>query len=420
MAENESNEGKDFALNEVIKEAFKNKQEADKKQEETFLNPVLQIGETAVELDIKKDDKDSLYKMHILGVHVLTLDENNELQFEQGWEENLSSRIKECSGMISEKDGKDLIENLKQIDKELQKEREEQAKDEAQKDEEDLSEDEEEKQEDEPEEEIEEDEEEKQGNKENIKNSKNWQEMDMDREFTDTDTLRKWTKDVLGESPKKLYRHQTGPHDFEYVGEYDDGEYKTLNLSTDLEGKNTTQEVYILKEDGTVEKDEVDSLLLTKDGTYGIATKVPDSGSTDMTKSFSVTRTKDGRYVATQLIERNGQNRDPKLPGKEIGDRTKSVYQKEEFLDQKDEMENSDMEIADDGITVEEIGLYEYFKKKGYNDPEIDRMIKDMEENEMSAEEAEAKEKDLQKRERDDDDGQKTPWGDAEGRRSRW
>ena len=418
--EDESMEGKDIALNEVVKEAFKKKQEADQKGEENYVNPTLMIGESIFEMDIKKDEKEGKYKMHILGIHILSLDEKNELKFEDSWEDNLTKRIGELEGMVSEKDGKDLIESLKQMDKQLEEDKDEQQeRSSVQKDEEDLSEDKEEQ------EELEEQEKAEDGNEKevNTKNSKYWQEMDLDREFTDSDTLRKWTKDVLGESPKKLYRHQTGPHDFEYVGEYDGGELRPLNLSTDLEGKNTTQEIYILKEDGTVEKDEVDSLMLTKDGTYGIATKIPDSGTTDMTKSFSVSRTKDGKYLATQLIERSGQNRDPKLPGKEVGDRTKSVYDKEKFLDQKDEIEKSGMEIADDGISVGEIGLYEYFKEKGYKDPEIDRMIKDMEENEISADEAESKEKDAQKRERereDEDDGQKTPWGDAEGRRSRW
>lgn len=143
MAENEGMEGKDLALNEVLKEAFKQKMEADQKGEGNFVNPVLQIGGTTFELEVKQDEKDSKYKMHILGVHILTLDENNELQFNDGWEEALSSRIKECGDMISEQDGKDLIENLKQMDKEIQKENEQKA--EEQKDEEDLSDDIEEK-----------------------------------------------------------------------------------------------------------------------------------------------------------------------------------------------------------------------------------------------------------------------------------
>lgn len=130
MEENDAMEGKDLALNEVIKDAFESKKESDLKGEENFVNPVLQIGETSFEIDIKRDDKDNRYKMHILGVHILTLDENNELQFEQGWEETLSNRIKECGDMISEKDGKDLIENLKQVDKELHKQKEEEQKDE--------------------------------------------------------------------------------------------------------------------------------------------------------------------------------------------------------------------------------------------------------------------------------------------------
>ena len=154
--EDESMEGKDFALNEVVKEAFKKRQEADQKGEENYVNPVLMIGESMFEMDVNKDEKEGTYKMHILGIHILTLDENNELKFEEGWEENLTNRIKECNGLISEKDGEDLIENLKQMDKQI-----EQEKDEKEKDEEDLSDDMEEEQEEEEEEEQEEDKEKK-------------------------------------------------------------------------------------------------------------------------------------------------------------------------------------------------------------------------------------------------------------------
>lgn len=408
MEENDTMEGKDLALNEVIKEAFKQKIDADKKEEENFVNPVLQIGGTSFELEVKRDEKDNKYKMHILGVHILTLDENNELQFNDEWEKELSSRIKEYGDMIDEQDGKDLIESLKQIDKEIQEKNEQKA--EKEKDEKDLSEDLEEKEEDSKEEEPKKEEENKKKNNDSAK----WQEMDLDREFSNSDTLRVWIKDVLGVAPNKVYRKQTGPHDFEYVAETN-GEYEPLDLSTDQEGKNTMQQVYIVKEDGTLELDEVDSLLLTKDGNYGIATKVPDGIATDVTKSFEVKRTKDGKYVATQLIEKTGPYRDANQAGKEIADRDRSIYDIEEDLDEVENAENSDMEIAEDGVTVEEIDIIQELKKEGYKDKEIDNIIKRIQENDMSLEDS----KKIEDRNRDEDN-QKTPWGDAESRRSRW
>ena len=247
--------------------------------------------------------------------------------------------------------------------------------------------------------------------------SKHWQEMDLDREFTDSENFGEWIRGTLHVHPDRVYRRQKGPHDFEYIAE-NNGEYTPLELSTDLEGENTRQEIYIVKEDGTLELDEVDSLLLTKDGNYGVATKVPDGVSTDMTKSFSVTRTKDGKYLATQLIEKSGQNRDPNLPGKEVGDRYKnSVYDVEEFIEQKEEIEAKEMKFAEDGTTVEEISLYEELKKEGFRDDSIDRIIKDMEENETPLEEAKSKEK---RRGNQRQEGGRGPWDGPANKRDRW
>lgn len=403
MAENDAMEGKKLELAMFEQKMLEALEIAEKQKQDSA---VINNGQLQFEIQIVKEGKK--IKVHAFGEEILTLEDNNfnyNIEGLKGIQEKLANNPEYDYKQFGLPD----IEYLE----ELQKQKEEQQRDEA-----DLSEDMEEKQEEEPEQDKEKKEKQDPEHQKLKRDSKNWQEMDLDREFTDSDSLRKWIKDVLHESPSRLYRRQIGPHDFEYVGEYD-GEYKPLQLTTDLEGKNTTQQIYMVKEDGTLEIDEVDSLLLTKDGNYGIATKVPDGVSAEMTKSYSVTRTKDGKYIATQMIEKSGQNRDPKLPGKAIADRTRSVYDIEDSIEQKDEIDNSGMEIAEDGTTVEEVGLFEYYKKKGYTPDAIDRMIKDIEENEISPEEAEANERDRRNNDRRPEGG-RGPWDGPGTRRDRW
>lgn len=398
MAENDSLEGKSLELHMFEQKILEAIEIAKKQKQDTG---IIENGQMTFEIRIEKIDKK--IKIHAFGEEILTLEEGDKFTYNIDGLKNIQEKLEEDSEFDYSQFGLPDIEYLEE------QEKQEEEKQEEQKDEKDLSEDLEEKEEDSKEEPKKEEE-----NKKKNNDSTKWQEMDLDREFSNSDTLRVWIKDVLGVAPDKVYRKQTGPHDFEYVAETN-GEYEPLDLSTDQEGKNTMQQVYIVKEDGTLELDEVDSLLLTKDGNYGIATKVPDGIATDVTKSFEVKRTKDGKYVATQLIEKTGPYRDANQAGKEIADRDRSIYDIEEDLDEVENAENSDMEIAEDGVTVEEIDIIQELKKEGYKDKEIDNIIKRIQENDMSLEDS----KKIEDRNREEDN-QKTPWGDAESRRSRW
>lgn len=398
MAENDSLEGKSLELHMFEQKILEAIEIAKKQKQDTG---IIENGQMTFEIRIEKIDKK--IKIHAFGEEILTLEEGDKFTYNIDGLKNIQEKLEEDSEFDYSQFGLPDIEYLEE------QEKQEEEKQEEQRDEKDLSEDLEEKKED-SKEEPKKGEEDKKKNNDNAK----WQEMDLDREFSNSDTLRVWIKDVLGVAPDKVYRKQTGPHDFEYVAEIN-GKYEPLELSTDQEGKNTMQQVYIVKEDGTLELEEVDSLLLTKDGNYGIATKVPDGIATDVTKSFEVKRTKDGKYVATQLIEKTGPYRDANQAGKEIADRDRSIYDIEEDLDEVENAENSDMEIAEDGVTVEEIAIIQELKKEGYEDKEIDNIIKRMQENDMSLEDS----KKIEDRNREEDN-QKTPWGDAESRRSRW
>lgn len=407
----EGNVGKDLAIKEKIENVVSKIKNGEILEQEELIIAVKGVG---IPLTVEKDEKEISYKINILGAHILTL-EDEELSFTEGWEEDLKSKTE---GII---DAEDLINELKEMELSLARQKEEQQR--AENEGEERGESNEIGEEEKPE--IEEPEEEKKktgkDDPEQLKlreEKSKWQEIDLDREFTSSDNLRKWIKDVLHVSPSRLYRRQIGPHEFEYMGEYD-GKYKPLELTTDFEGKNTRQQIYIVQDNGEVVMDEVDSLLLTKDGNRGIATKIPDGVSADMTKSFAVTRTKDGKYLATQMIEKTGQNRDPNLPGKDIADRTRSVYDIEDSIETKEEIERNGMKIAQDGVSVDEIGLFEYYKKKGYTPDAIDRMIKDIEENEISPDEAEANEKDRRNNDRRPEGG-RGPWDGPGNRRDRY
>jgi len=77
------------------------------------------------------------------------------------------------------------------------------------------------------------------------------------------------------------------------------------------------------------------------------------------------------------------------------------------------------MAVSKDGVSVDEISLFEYYKKRGYTPDAIDRMIKDIEENEVSLDQAEANEKERRNNDRRPEGG-RGPWDGPGNRRGRY
>lgn len=121
MANNETNENvkeKELSLYEKIKLEIEN---IEKDDEGNILNnPVITVGEETFELEMEKTEENT-YKINILGVHVLTLDENNEFSFSTNWEENLKEQLEKNKETVN---GEDLVESLKEMELELEKEKE--------------------------------------------------------------------------------------------------------------------------------------------------------------------------------------------------------------------------------------------------------------------------------------------------------
>ena len=116
MEENEGMEGKEISLNEKIKKEVESVKQKEMNGEENVISNPITIGGINIQLDIKKDEKDNSYKIHILGVHILTLDENNELSFEQGWENELREKIKNSEDRIN---SEALINELKEMGEQI-------------------------------------------------------------------------------------------------------------------------------------------------------------------------------------------------------------------------------------------------------------------------------------------------------------
>ena len=403
MEENASGESKDLAIQEQIKANFeKIITEIINNMENESATVTIEGSNANISINIQKEKEG--YKLSLLGEEIINIDKNGEFRYNIENLQNLKEKLEDKDRPIAnyEELGLPDIEYLKEI--EMQKD---ENLDEMQKDDKDLSK--ELKDESEKDNEQSKKGEQRKEDKE-IENNEEWQEMDLDREFSDSDNLRVWIKEKLGVSPERLYRRQVGAHDFQYIAETN-GKKETLDLSTDREGKNTTQRVYVVQEDGTLTLEEVDSLLLTKNGNYGIATKVPDGVATDVTKSFEVKRTKDGKYVATRLIEKSGMYRDANEAGKEIADNNKSIYDIEEDIDIAEDVKDKDMNVAKDGVTVNEIDIIKELKKEGWKDREIDRIIKRCQENDISLEESKEEERKI--REKEDEEyvgyGQRRP-----------
>lgn len=241
MAEKETREGKDLALDEKIKMQI---EQAEKDEKGNVVeNPTIEIGNLYVEIDVEKIEKRDAYKIQVLGVHILTLDENNELSFKEGWEDKLREQLNNNDEKVN---GEDLIKSLKEMQLKLEKEKQE--KEENQKDEKDLSDDKEEKEEDEPEEKEEktEDEEKNKIARRHHVNPNQVVHVSMDKRITDNDNfkgLATWAKDYddIYILPGK------DEYSWETVGIDKDGEEQIIN-NKQREGKNP--DVTIKRVDG--------------------------------------------------------------------------------------------------------------------------------------------------------------------------
>lgn len=347
MAENETMEGKEISLNERIKKEVEIVKQREMNGEENVIANPITIGGVNIQLDIKKDEKENSYKIHILGVHILTLDENDELSFKQGWENELREQIKNNEDKIN---GEDLINELKEMELQLEKEKQKEDKrdeeqiDEDEKDEEDLSEDMDEKDEEENgDKEKSEDEAKKQIAKRHNVNPNQIVHVSMDRRITDNDnfpTLAKWAKgynDIYILPGKDEYSWET-------IGINKDGEEEVIN-NRQQEGKNPN--VTIKRVDGK-EITEVRPIAMYEiDNKTSYAVIRDSAGKTQML--YCRQEAGDGKaYWGIQVPEAEGKNI-----------REKSVESRE-FIDSKNNSSYDLSKKADElekGTDLEERGI---------------------------------------------------------------
>ena len=261
--------------------------------------------------------------------------------------------------------------------------------------------------------------------------------MDTRRENTKTETVGMFLSRAFGERDvDELYKVKgRGSHDFKYVIKKSNGTYKTLDLSTKSEGTNTRQKIWLMK-DGKLEEKTVDSLLLK--GRYGIATDMPENVATSNTTSYMVQRLPNGQYLAVEMAQARGINRNTSgnLIQKELMSRSKSRRQMEDTV-QEAELAKQIEPIMKDGIlTTEELELVKKLKEDknmnnsevrmtvdtivslkdmGFSCDEIKPMLENWEKNEIKAVSEKIKKGDISKSEIEEED-QKLPGGGSRNR----
>lgn len=197
-------------------------------------------------------------------------------------------------------------------------------------------------------------------------------EMEIDREFSETENMNMFVKRAWGINSKTIYRIQgKDTHDFKYVAKTTSGKYKEIPLSTKSEGRNSSQNIFVM-ENGTLKEKKVDSLMLK--GNYGIATDLPENIVNQNTRTYLVSRTPKGQYIAIATGQKSGVNRNTSgdVTQKSMMARGKSVYELEDIIEATKIAEQI-YELNKDGkLTTREVEMVKKFKvDRNMNDKEI-------------------------------------------------
>lgn len=190
----------------------------------------------------------------------------------------------------------------------------------------------------------------------------NAHEMEIDREFSESENMRMFVRRAWGITADNIYRVKgKDPHDFKYVAKTTSGKYQEIPLSTQSEGTNSRQNIFVM-ENGKLKEKEVDSLLLR--GRYGIATDLAENVASQNTRTYLVSRTPSGEYIAIAAGQKSGVNRNTsgdELQKKYMG-RGRSVYELEDTIEAAKLAEQIYALNKDGKLTTREVEMVKKFK----------------------------------------------------------
>lgn len=200
-------------------------------------------------------------------------------------------------------------------------------------------------------------------------------EMELDREFSETENMRMFIKRAFGVQAQNAYRVQgKNIHDFKYVVKNSNG-YQTINLSSQNEGKNPTQKILVI-EDGQIKKKDVDSLLIR--GDYAIATDNPDGVLRDNTRTYLTRRTPEGDYIGIAAGQKQGVNRNTSgdKTQKDMMSRANSIYELDDIVEAA-KLASKIFDLTKDGkLTTKEVEMVRRLRTdRGLSDQAIENVI---------------------------------------------
>lgn len=198
--------------------------------------------------------------------------------------------------------------------------------------------------------------------------------MEIDREISTTENMRMFIQRAWGISAQDLYRVRgKDSHSFKYVVKTSNSKepYKEIDLSHNIEGKNSRQKIWVMQ-DGVLKEKTVDSLLIR--GEYGIATDVADGVMSENTRTYLAIRTPRGEYIAIAAGQKSGINRNTTGNSieKDFMSRENSVYDLEDIIKAAQIAEQIYGFNKDGKLTAKEVEFVRRLKvDKNMNDKEV-------------------------------------------------
>lgn len=205
--------------------------------------------------------------------------------------------------------------------------------------------------------------------------------IEIDREFSNNETMRMFLKRVWKIDATELYRVQDGHdmHSCKYVAKTHNSKesLQELDISAYREGHNPKQKVMVF-ENGEIKEKTFDNLMLK--GNYGIAYDFQDSVMSGHNKSYLVSRVPgvpgghgEG-YLAIPLEEKSGVNRNLKsdMEQKNAMSKTETIWDIEELIRSAQLAEKIGALTKDKKLTTGEVSMVRELRQDlNLNDEEV-------------------------------------------------
>ena len=191
------------------------------------------------------------------------------------------------------------------------------------------------------------------------------------REITDGENLSLMFHRMFGERTHEIYRvrDKKDPHKFKYIGKNSEGEFIEPSGKSTNEGTNPMQNCWVQNNDGTFERKPVDDMKVF--GRYALATDLPESAVSEHTRTLVGVRSPSGEYVFMPALDNRIIDASQNSISRDNMTRANSILEIEDVILAAN-LANTIYGTKKDGkLTVEEVEFIRKLQKEGLKNNQV-------------------------------------------------